>query len=221
MKTTLTLTLGLLAALASAQAIPAEIAPFAWSRGTLDLIASGDAARGAEIAQKEKCQKCHGDAGIAEDDESTNIAGQVAAYSFKQLVDYRTEVRESRDMKKAVRNLSLQEMADLSAHYAAQPPEAPAGGVEPPTMVTEGDEGRLLIGCNTCHGKNGQGLGFEVPALAGQKGGHFNETMNAFRDGDRANDQFGRMRFIASQLSDEEITTIAGFYAAPPTEEAE
>jgi len=221
MKTTITLAFGLLAALASVPAVPAEIAPFAWSRSTLDLIASGDVTRGGEIAQKEKCQKCHGDAGIAEDDESTNIAGQVAAYSFKQLVDYRTEVRENRDMKKAVRSLSLQEMADLAAHYAAQAPEAPAGGVEPPKLVTEGDEGRLLLACNTCHGKNGEGMGFEVPALAGQKGGHFDETMGAFRDGDRGNDQFGRMRFVASQLSPKEIAAITAFYAAPPTEEEE
>ena len=222
MKRTVILSLGLLTAFSGAYAAEEEeIEPFVWSRATLDLIESGDAARGEEIATKQKCSKCHGDNGIAEDDESPSIAGQVPAYNFKQLVDYRTEVRESMDMKKTTRRLGLQDMSDLAAYFATLPPEPPEGKVEPPLLVTKGDIDRFLLPCQACHGKKGEGLGFEVPALAGQKIDHFVEVMTAFQEGDRENDQYGRMRFVASQLTEKEIEQIAAYYAAPPTEEDE
>jgi cytochrome c553 len=180
----------------------------------LELIASGDAARGEEIAAKSKCSKCHGELGIAEDDETPSIAGQVPAYQFKQLIDYKTRVRDSRDMYKKVRRMDEQDFADLAAYFATLPAEPPEGVQEPPLLVTQGDVDRLLLPCSVCHGENGEGMGFEVPALSGQKIDHFVETMTAFQEGDRENDEYGRMRFIASQLSEKEIQTIATYYAA-------
>jgi cytochrome c553 len=220
MKTRSILTLGLLTAVCATYAAEEEtIEPFVWSRAMLDLISLGDVARGEEIAKKSKCSKCHGDEGIAEDDESPTIAGQVASYNFKQMLDYKTEVRESKDMKKATKNLSLQDMSDLAAYFASLPPEPPEGKIEPPMLVTTGDMDRLLLPCNVCHGKQGEGLGFEVPAIAGQKIDHFVEVMTGFQQGDRENDHYGRMRFIAGQLSEDEISELAAYYAAPPTEE--
>ena len=180
----------------------------------LELIASGDAARGEEIAAKSKCSKCHGELGIAEDDETPSIAGQVPAYQFKQLIDYKTRVRDSRDMYKKVRRMDEQDFADLAAYFATLPAEPSKGVQEPPLLVTQGDVDRLLLPCSVCHGENGEGMGFEVPALSGQKIDHFVETMTAFQEGDRENDEYGRMRFIASQLSEKEIQTIATYYAA-------
>ena len=43
--------------------------------------------------------------------------------------------------------------------------------------------------------------------------------MTAFQKGERENDHFGRMRFIAGQLSDAEIAELAVYYAAPPSPE--
>jgi cytochrome c553 len=43
--------------------------------------------------------------------------------------------------------------------------------------------------------------------------------MTAFQDGDRENDEYGRMRFIASQLTEEEIEQLAGYYSMSPSEE--
>jgi cytochrome c553 len=196
-----------------------DVDGFAWSRAMLDVIEAGDAERGAELAEKAKCSKCHGEAGIAEDDETPSIAGQVPAYQFKQLLDYKTQVRDSRDMYKKVRRLSLEDLADLAAHFATLAPEPPAGPAEPPLLVAQGDKDRLLLACQVCHGERGEGMGFQVPALAGQKIDHFVETMTAFRDGDRENDEYGRMRFIAAQLSEDEIAAIAAYYAAERTPE--
>ncbi|MFE8032810.1 c-type cytochrome [Thiohalocapsa marina] len=198
-----------------------EPAPFAWSSQTLAVIASGDAERGRAVAEDRRCSKCHGEAGIAEDDETPSIAGQRAAYNFKQMIDYRTEVRESRDMKKATRRLSVQDMADLAAYFETLPPEPAAVTDDPPLLVTRGDLDRLLLPCDVCHGKQGEGLGFEVPAISGQKVDHFVELMQAFKTGERQNDEYARMRFISSQLTDDEIIELAAWYAAPRSEEGE
>ncbi len=72
-------------------------------------------------------------------------------------------------MYKRVKKLNLQEMADLAAFYAIQQPEPPEGKTDPPILVTEGDMQRLLLPCSVCHGENGEGLGFEVPAINGRK----------------------------------------------------
>jgi cytochrome c553 len=223
MKTASILTLGLFTALSTGFATAEEEAaapPFVWSRATLDLVASGDAARGKEVAKKQGCKKCHGDTGVAEDDETPSIAGQTPSYFFKQLVNYRSGTREDKDMAKAAKKLNDQQMADLAAFYKSQAPEDKVGK-EPPELVSKGDISRLLLPCAVCHGKQGEGIGFESPAIAGQKVDHFVETMTAFQAGDRENDHYGRMRFIASQLTEEEVKELAAYYSAPPSEEDE
>jgi cytochrome c553 len=45
------------------------------------------------------------------------------------------------------------------------------------------------------------------------------DTLLAFRAGDRNNDHYGRKRFIAAQLTEEEIKGLAAYYAAPPPKE--
>ena len=217
MKTILILSLGLLVAAAAAMA--EDDAPFVWSRASLDLIASGDSVRGEEIAGKVRCSKCHGETGVSEDDETPSIAGQVRAYTYKQLVDYKTGLRDSSDMAKAVRKLSHQDMADLAAYFATQTPEPPAATEPVPRLVAFGDESRLLLPCAVCHGEKGEGWGDQVPSLAGQKIDHLIETMTAYRTGERANDEFARMRFIAGQLTPDEINEVALHYAAARVEE--
>lgn len=43
--------------------------------------------------------------------------------------------------------------------------------------------------------------------------------MTAYRTGERANDEFARMRFIAGQLTPDEINEVALHYAAARVEE--
>jgi len=193
---------------------------FVWSFDTIRMIESADPKRGEAIAKEQKCAKCHGDTGISDEDDSPSIAGQIAAYTYKQLIDYKTKVRDEKTMFKKVRKLGLQDFADMSAFYALQEPEPSlAKGENPPDLVTIGDKKRLLIACNICHGKNGEGYGYESPALTGQKIESFVETMMAFREEDRENDHYSRMRFISSQLTEEEIEELAAFYAAKPLED--
>jgi cytochrome c553 len=216
MKTKIALTIGLLLS-ASASVIVAKDAPmFVWNRTTLGMVEAASVGRGQQIAEEQKCAKCHGKIGVSEDEDSPNIAGQKGSYVAKQLADYKAEAREEKSMTKAARKLNPQDMADLGAFYATQKPEKAAGKVKKePLLVSAGDEKRFLLPCGSCHGKKGEGFGHEVPALMGQKGTPFLDTMKAFKDEDRANDHYGRMRFIAAQLTDDEIAAIVAYYRAP------
>ena len=215
MKTRIALTIGLLLS-ASTSVILAKDAPmFVWNRTTLGMVEAASAGRGEKIAEEQKCAKCHGKLGVAEDEDAPNIAGQRAPYIAKQLADYKEGAREEKSMVKAARKLNAQDMADLGAFYAKQKGEKASGKVKSVVMVSAGDEKRFLLPCAACHGKNGEGFGHEVPALMGQKGTQLLDTMKAFKEGDRANDHYGRMRYIASKLSDQEIEQTAAFYSAP------
>lgn len=204
---------GALSLVVAAQAV-AEEPGFRWSRVTLKLIDSGDPARGAEVAEKQRCAKCHEDDGVSTDVDTPSIAGQTSAYTFKQLVDYKSGVREDRDMQRAARKLTPEEMADLAAFYAAQAAPAKAGSRPAPVLVEVGDLNRMLLPCGVCHGRSGEGYGLESPALAGQSYGYFVNTLMAFRESERSNDHYGRKRFIAGRLSEEEIKQLAAYYAA-------
>ena len=90
-----------------------------------------------------------------------------------------------------------------------------------PPLVDKGDRSRLLLACNDCHNENKQFRSMmEIPAtLEGQKPEYFLETMTAFKEGERENDLFERMRWIASKLTDEEIEALSKYYSAPPAPE--
>ena len=206
--------------LTTATAADDDTATYAWDRAILDILAAGNAGSGEKLAKKAKCAKCHGDTGISDEDDTPSIAGQVRGYSFKAMVDYKRHIREDKSMFKKVKKLSLQDMADIAAWYELQKPEAMAGNPDQkPELVTVGDEKRLLLSCSVCHGDDGKGKSFEVPAIAGQKIEYFTDIMMAFKEGELANDLYGRMRFIAERLTEEEIEVLAEYYATQPSED--
>lgn len=195
---------------------------FQWTPATIKLADEGDVKRGEELAKKGKCSKCHGDTGVSEDDETPSIAGQITAYSFKQLHDYKVGLRESREMLKKVRKLSLKDMADISAYFATQEREKMMGvkkGGKIPVLAIAGDESRFLLACNYCHNEDSMKRGYQTPILEGQKIDYFKETMLAFKEGDRVNDHYSLMRGLSSKLTEEEIDELAEYYSAKPTED--
>jgi cytochrome c553 len=152
-----------------------------------------------------------------------NIAGMRPSYIFKQLSDYRDENRDDRDMYKQTRDLDDQQLADLAVWFAAQQPLAPAAdrNRDPAILrlVYEGDPERLIKACASCHGRRGRGGQFDHPALAGQYPEYLVFTLTEFKEGDRTNDIYARMRGIAEALTEEEIEGLAAYYgAAVPAE---
>lgn len=191
---------------------------------TIKLLRAADPARGEALAKEKKCSKCHGDNGVSKDPEDVNIAGMQPSYFYKQLKDYQDKNRDARDMYKQVRDLDDRQMADLAVWFAAQEALPPAAdrNRDPAVLrlVYEGDPQRLIKACASCHGQRGEGGQFDSPRLTGQYPEYFITTMTEFKEGDRSNDIYGRMRTIAEALTGEEIEALAGYYgAAVPAEE--
>jgi len=196
----------------------------AWTVETKRLVDAGDAGHGKKIETIETdksyaCTDCHGVAGAEPDrDKYPMLAGQVAAYTYKQLKDYQDGSRENRKMMKAVEDLSDADLAALSAWYAEQP--FPEPEIDPDVEVTKetvelvfrGDKKRLIQPCASCHGERGEGGDIDVPALAGQNARYFIDTMKAYKRGKRKNDIYSRMRIIALSLTDDEIEQLAEYY---------
>ena len=63
----------------------------AWTGGTLDQIAAGNAEDGAFVALN--CTACHGEGGVSTSDPIPTLAGMDPAVIYKQLADYRSGKR--------------------------------------------------------------------------------------------------------------------------------
>jgi cytochrome c553 len=78
-------------------------------------------------------------------------------------------------------------------------------------LVKHGSRDRVLPPCEVCHGGDGKGQVMDIPALSGQNAAYVSYTLKAFKNGERHNDIYSRMRTIAESLSDQEIEEL-GFY---------
>ena len=197
----------------------------AWTVETHKLVRKGDAAIGAKIETVETedvnaCTDCHGPGGSEPDrDKHPTLAGQLAAYTFKQLKDYKDGSRENRRMNEAVERLTDEQLAALAAWYAQQPiatvevDEEESVSEDTVRLVFRGDKKRLIQPCASCHGPRGEGAIIDVPAIAGQNVKYFVNTMKDYAKGERANDIYSRMRIIAQALTREEIDELAVYYA--------
>lgn len=187
-----------------------------WDSQTRALINTADRKNGESLA--EVCTSCHGETGSEKlNDDFPYLHGQVAAALFKQLVDYKDNTRAHGIMQNFATNLSDKEKADVAVYYASLPLPAPQTTSVPDAarkLVVKGDGPRLLPPCAACHGGKGEGSIVDIPALAGQNPSYFISTMQAFKEGTRANDIYNRMRIIASALTDEEINGLAAYYSS-------
>ena len=177
--------------------------------------AAGDAAAGEKLSAT--CSACHGPTGVSVNPEWPNLAGQHAAYTAKQLADFKQgTARNNAMMTGMVAGLSEQDMLDLGAFYAAKAARQGAANAE---LVELGEKiyrgGKADTGvaaCIACHGPTGVGdpmAGF--PLLSGQHAAYTAGQLRMFRSGDRANDMNGMMRDIASAMTDEEIEAVSSY----------
>lgn len=80
-------------------------------------VHAADLANGKALSSQ--CSVCHGKNGIAKDPEAGNLAGQSAFYLEKAMVDFQKGLRQDRRMSIIAQSLSLQDIKDLAAWYAA------------------------------------------------------------------------------------------------------
>ncbi|WP_298219692.1 c-type cytochrome [Halothiobacillus sp.] len=216
------------ASLAAAAERPAQDivhwTPTTWAEAQRDMP-KGNAAAGKKLHSTMFCASCHGAKGESATNNWPSLAGQSIAYTYKQLLDYKSQVRNEDDrahiMVVVAQMLSKQDMTDLAAFYADQTQPCPKGLPKPaPSLVTVGDPKRLITPCAACHGARGQGGVNETTALRGITRDYFIRTMEMFREGHRTNDTSKGMSQFAKPLTDQEIALLADYYACTPPEKA-
>jgi cytochrome c553 len=185
----------------------------AWTADQLNFVKAGDPTKGEQLSKT--CSGCHGEKGISISPNNPSLAGQLATYLYKQLQDYSNGDRQDPMMNAIAQGLSQQDAADLAAWFASQPPafqsRSPMVYEKAENLVKKGSRDRVLPPCEVCHGSDGKGQVMDMPGLSGQNAAYTSATLNAFKNGERHNDIYRRMRLIAKTLSDQEIEEL-GFY---------
>lgn len=77
----------------------------------------------------------------------------------------------------------------------------------------EAGKAKVATVCAACHGANGVSVSDTIPNLAGQRAAYLETQLKALKDGSRKNPI---MNAIATQLSGEDISNVAAFFASLP-----
>lgn len=177
-----------------------------------------DLARGQKIAA-EVCAACHGPDGNSPLPENPKLAAQMAAYTAKQLADFKAgKERKNPIMSPMAAPLSAADMQAVAAHYAAQKPRMGAARNKETLSVGEklyraGNAAKGVPACSGCHGPAGAGIAAQYPRLSGQHAQYTAAQLRAFRSDERSNDPNQIMRMITERLSDQEIAAVADYIA--------
>jgi len=176
----------------------------------------GDAAAGAKI--NAQCIGCHGIPGyqssFPEVHKVPMISGQNAKYIGAALNAYKRGERKHPTMYAVAAGLSEQNIADLSAYYAAHGAGAPApetAAVQPTPEVAA-----LLAkgACVSCHGANfSKPIDGSYPKIAGQYPDYLFKALNDYHKGLRKNPIMGA---IAKPLTKADMQNLAAYYGSLP-----
>ncbi|MGS4946579.1 c-type cytochrome [Meridianimarinicoccus sp. RP-17] len=149
------------------------------------------------------CRTCHGLDGYARIPIAPHIGGEPAGYLESQLMAFKTGTREHEMMTVVASSLSAEQIANVSAWYAAHGAEAALpDGVDPAGAPD---------GCVSCHGTAGISSLDDAPNLAAETNIYIDTQLKAFRSGKRTHEL---MSNIAADLTDAEIRAYADWYGA-------
>jgi cytochrome c553 len=175
------------------------------------LYDAGDAGRGLPA-----CMSCHGAAGNSTMVANPKLAGQIEAYTHKQLVDFTTPQRNQPVMTTYAKMLTEDEKRHLAAYLSTQKQKPGAAKnkdtVELGRKIYRGgiaDKG--VAACASCHGANGGGIPNQYPRLAGQHQDYAFAQLQAFKNGTRNNS--AQMTVLSQRMSDAEMKAVTDYIA--------
>ena len=175
------------------------------------LYSNGDATRGVTA-----CITCHGPKGQSAISTWPKLSAQHAAYTSKQLKNFKEGTRANPIMMGMAATLTEQDMQNIAAYLSKQ---AISQGVAQNKDTIElgqsiyrgGIAAKGVPACAACHSPTGAGIPAQYPLLGGQWADYTNAQLVAFREGVRKNSS--QMTAIASKLSDQEMKAVADYMA--------
>ncbi len=177
------------------------------------------------LAQRAKaCTGCHGPQGRATPQGYTpRIAGKPAGYLRAQLLAFRDGRRPHDGMARLLVNLPDDYVGELAGHFAAQqvnyPAPSPGSGSAASRalgqrLVQQGDAGRELPACVSCHGAAMTGVAPAIPGLLGLPRDYLVGQLGAWRQHLRQARAPDCMAALAQRLQPTEIAAVADWLAA-------
>ncbi len=165
-------------------------------------------AQDAAPAKAAICVSCHGASGNPIDPSYPILSGQTSRYLYLELKDFQEGRRSDPLMTPMAKDLTRDEMRELSDWFAKQ---------KPPPQKFVSDQAKARLGrakadetlCTMCHlgGFLGQN---EIPRVAGQNYAYIVKQLTAFKERTRTNDA-GNMTSVANTLSAQDIDNLAQY----------
>ena len=175
------------------------------------LYSNGDSSRGVTA-----CLTCHGPKGQSATGTWPKLSAQHAAYTAKQLKNFKEGTRVNPVMMGMSATLTEQDMQNIAAYLAKQP--ISQGVAQNKDTIELGQSiyrggiaAKGVPACAACHSPTGAGIPSQYPLLGGQWAEYTNAQLLAFRDGVRKNSS--QMTTIATKLSDQEMKAVSDYIA--------
>jgi len=152
------------------------------------------------------CHGCHGIESYKNTYPTYNVpklGGQFHEYLEDALKAYANGDRTHGTMHAQAATLSEPERKAIAIFFQGGAPQEDATTIGTPPATT--------ALCVTCHGNNGIGISPQFPILAGQHRDYLEQALHDYKSGKRKN---AVMAGIVAQIKDEDISTIARFFAS-------
>lgn len=150
------------------------------------------------------------------DGRFARLDGQYPEYLIKQVHDFRKGARKNDFMQMMAKSLDDADLADIAAWFASLPATDARADAAGRALFEQGDAGRGLLACASCHGAGGKGINAATgPVLRGQAERYLVQQLHDWKTGVRRNSAGGVMNSQAALLSDAEIAALARYLSAP------
>ncbi len=165
------------------------------------------------------CAPCHG---MRRDHHEAagfpRLSGLNAQYLQTQLLNYATGSRRNAVMASIASQLSTDEIKAVAKFYASlsipeRSTKHSGGDTTGEKIAQRGLWTNGVPACVQCHGPNATGVGTAFPALTGQSRLYLIKQLQAWKRDKRPPGPLGLMPAIAKRLSDEQVDTVAGYFA--------
>lgn len=184
--------------------------------------AKADPEKGKAIATT-VCVACHSADGNSVIPNNPKLAGQSAAYIYKQLRNFKGVGGKQPERVNPIMNgmaagLSDADMKNLAAYFDSQQRKSEVAKNRETIeygqrLYRAGDAATGLPACAACHGPTGAGIPAQFPRISGQFAEYTETQLRNFRSGDRSNDPNRMMRMIAIKMTDPEIKALSDYVA--------